>query len=109
MGTDVKVLHVTQEFMEKGCVFCPFCAYVAVDVEMEGRVFSVGCMLGAKQSNHENATLCGLQQYLTAWYADGADWFEVGTARDVVLSALEDDVLRLWREVVALRATKDVG
>ncbi|WP_394831668.1 hypothetical protein LVJ94_34665 [Pendulispora rubella] len=112
MKVSVKVGHVTEEFAgdddadEKEV--SDLDAYVAVDVTVNGKDYSVGCCVGIYPSEQGSARQSGAMSCYgggpTAWWSDPSDCDMLEMDHyDDVLHALEKAAGRLWREVEALR------
>lgn len=109
----IKVGSVTEEFVgdEKPS---DLDAYVAVDVTLNGKGYSVGCSIGIRPSEQGLARASGaLSTYgggPDAWWEDAADRADLPDGcEDEVLEALNKAAPRLWNEVEELRecATED--
>jgi len=86
-------------------------AYVAVDVTVDGNVYSVGCRVGIHPGEQGSARASGAMTSYgggpIAWWEDASDWERLPTGtEDDVLEALNEAAGRLWLEVEALREEK---
>jgi hypothetical protein len=82
------------------------CAYVVVDITIDGALFQVGTMIGAHESDHSQvrASGAGVRPFCRTWFADAADYQSVPSNRkDEVTIALFEARHRLWQEVETFR------
>lgn len=86
------------------------CYYISVDVTILGRVYRIGAMVGARESDHGSirAAGCGVDPYCTAWWTDTNDHAALPSRWlvDPVRGALSRASKRLYREAETLTNLK---